>query len=75
MDIPHLNIYQRLRDFHVPAAVLDELFSNEDDLKLLIDAWNGLAEENMNGDEIAEEIAATIFRDLNISPEEFSDEY
>lgn len=74
MDIPHLNIYQRLRDFQVPAAVLDEIFSNEEDLKLLVDAWNGLAEENLNGDEIAEVIAKTIFRELQISPDEFQDE-
>ncbi len=74
MDIPHLNIYQRLRDFNVPSALLDELFSNEDDLRLLVEAWESLEKENYNGDEIAKEIADTIFRDLNISPDEFLDE-
>ena len=38
MEIEKLNIYNCLRDFNVPAAVLDEIFANEQDLNILIDA-------------------------------------
>ncbi len=74
MEIQYLNMYQRLRDFAVPIAVLDELFSNEEDLNLLETTWDILKKDGLNGDEIAEEIAITIFRELNISPDQHTDE-
>ena len=36
MEIEKLNIYNCLRDFNVPAAILDEIFANEKDLDILI---------------------------------------
>jgi hypothetical protein len=46
-------MYQRLRDFNVPAPVLDELFSNDKDLDTLTDSWKALEADGLNGDEIA----------------------
>ena len=40
-------MYQRLRDYNVPAAVLDEIFSNEKDLKTMEKSWIEL-NENIN---------------------------
>ena len=39
MEIKNLNMYQRLRDFNIPTIVLDEIFSNDDDLKTLEKSW------------------------------------
>lgn len=38
MELLKINIYERLRDFNVPATILDEIFSNEEDLNKLITA-------------------------------------
>jgi hypothetical protein len=62
-------MYQRLRDFHVPAAVLDEIFSNEENLSILSDAWTALENTGLKGDEIAYRIAEIIFRELDIPPD------
>ncbi len=64
MEMTNLNMYQRLRDFKVPAAVLDEIFSNKDDLNTLTESWNALMAEGLNGDEIAEEVSKVIFDEL-----------
>jgi hypothetical protein len=64
MKTNNLNIYQRLRDFKVPIAVLDEIFSNKDDLKTLTDSWDALKASGLNGDEIAEEVSKIIFNEL-----------
>ena len=53
MEISILNMYQRLRDYHVPVQVLDEIFSNESDLKTLSDSWKALEDGGLMGDEIA----------------------
>ena len=45
MEIEKLNIYKRLRDFNVPAFVLDDIFSNEQDLDVLIKGWNNLQKD------------------------------
>ena len=42
MELPKINIYERLRDFNVPAAVLDEIFGNEEDLEKLIDCLESI---------------------------------
>ncbi|MFH1853623.1 MAG: hypothetical protein ABIA75_14905 [Candidatus Neomarinimicrobiota bacterium] len=65
MDYTRLEIYQRLRDFDVPAAVLDAVFADENDLVVLTDAWQELATAGMSGDEIAREIAGMIFSELD----------
>ena len=64
MEISILNMYQRLRDYHVPVQVLDEIFSNESDLKILSDSWKALEDGGLMGDEIAEEVSAVILDEL-----------
>ncbi|MBN4081156.1 hypothetical protein JYT44_02195 [Caldithrix abyssi] len=60
----NLNMYQRLRDFNVPASVLDEIFSKKDDLNILSESWNAIEAQGLNGDEIAEEVSKIIFDEL-----------
>ena len=64
MKASNLNIYQRLRDFNVPAAVLDEIFSNKDDLATLIKSWNELKEQKLKEDQIAEAVSKIILKEL-----------
>ena len=64
MEISILNMYQRLRDYHVPVQVLDEIFSNESDLKTLSNSWKALEDGGLMGDEIAEEVSAVILDEL-----------
>ena len=70
MEIPHLNMYQRLRDFQVPATVLDEIFNNKEDLDKLTDAWNALKSDGFTDDETAEEISKIFLKELDIEPVE-----
>ena len=44
--------------------VLDEIFSNESDLKTLSDSWKALEDGGLMGDEIAEEVSAVILDEL-----------
>jgi hypothetical protein len=67
MDLLRINIYERLRDFNVPAALLDDIFGNEDDLDKLITAWQALKKDDFSDDETAEEIAKIFFKELDIS--------
>jgi len=67
MELVRINIYEHLRDFNVPAAVLDDIFSNEDDLEKLITAWHALKKDGFSDDETAEEIAKIFFKELDIS--------
>ncbi|MBC8322232.1 MAG: hypothetical protein H8E70_01545 [Candidatus Marinimicrobia bacterium] len=67
-------MYQRLRDFEVPAAILDDIFADEGDLEVLESSWKELKNNGMNGDEIAAEIAKMIFEQLDISPDQFTEE-
>jgi len=64
MESSNLNIYQRLRDFDIPAPVLDEIFSNEDDLKTLIKSWGELKEQGLKDDQIAKAISEIILKEL-----------
>ena len=57
-------MYQRLRDYHVPVQVLDEIFSNESDLNTLSDSWKALEDSGLMGDEIAEEMSGVILDEL-----------
>lgn len=57
-------MYQRLRDFKVPVTVVDEIFSNEDDLATLTKSWKELESQGMTGDEIAEEVSKIILEEL-----------
>jgi|TARA_B100001105_G_scaffold255061_1_gene252795 hypothetical protein len=67
-------MYQRLRDFQVPVEILDEIFTDEGDLEVLETNWKDLENNDMNGDEIAAEVAKMIFEQLNIKPDQFTDE-
>ena len=64
MEISILNMYQQLKDYHVPVQVLDEILSNESDLKTLSDSWKALEDDGLKGDEIAEEMSAVILDEL-----------
>jgi len=64
MEMMYFNIYQRLRDCNIPAAVLDEIFSNKKDLDTLSKSWKALEAEGLNGDEIAKEISKIIINEL-----------
>ena len=69
MDISRLNIYRRLRDFKVPSSVLDDIFANDDDFKILEDAYSALVDDGFNEDESAEEISKMILKELLIQME------
>ncbi len=73
MEFMKLNIYQRLRDFEVPAAVLDEIFANTDDLSVLKQSWEELESSGLAGDEIAREVADLIFKEMNVDDAQGSD--
>ena len=70
MELARINIYERLRDFNVPAAVLDDIFGIEDDLEKLITAWNALKKDDFSDDETAGEIAKIFFKELDLSGDE-----
>ena len=70
MEIKKLNIYQRLRDFQVPASVLDMVFEDEDDLNQLIAAWDALKADGFTDDETAREIADIFFKEIDIQIED-----
>ena len=77
MDSARLNIYRRLRDFKVPATVLDKIFSSEDDSNILINAFKALIKDGFKEDQAAKEISKMIFKELNIDPDKdhsFDDE-
>ena len=69
MDIDRLNLYKRLRDFRVPNTVLDNIFSDNDDVKILEEAFQSLLDDNYTKDEAAGKIANIIFKDLDIDPD------
>ena len=70
MDVTRLNIYKRLRDFKVPSSVLDEIFSNDKDLKILEDAFSALVDDGFREDESAEEISKMILKELDVDPDQ-----
>jgi len=67
MELIYLNMYQRLRDFNVPATVLDDIFDNKEDLNKLSTVWKALKSDGFSDDETAEEIAKIFFKELEIS--------
>jgi hypothetical protein len=64
MEIEKLNIYNCLRDFNVPAAILDEIFANEKDLDILIDGWRDLKDAGLKHDEIADNVSKLIMSEI-----------
>ena len=67
-------MYQRLRDFDVPTVILDEIFADEGNMEILETNWQELEKNGMNGDEIASEVANMIFEQLDITPDQLTDE-
>ncbi len=59
-------MYQRLRDFDIPAPILDEIFGHPNDLKILEDTWKSLKETKLSDDECARLIADQINNDLDL---------
>ena len=70
MDITRLNIYKRLRDFKVPSSFLDDIFSNDEDLKILEDAFLAIVDDGFSEDESAEQISKMILKELDIDPDQ-----
>ena len=64
MEMKNINMYQRLRDFMVPAMVLDDIFANEKDLKTLEKSWKDLVKDGLKYDEVAESIAKVMLEEL-----------
>ena len=69
MDMVRLNIYERLRDFKVPLTVLDNIFLEQRDAQILIDAYTSLIDDGFSEDEAAKKISDMIFKELDISPD------
>ena len=63
-------MYERLRDFFVPSAVLDGIFSKEDDIIILEDAWRALLGDGLSEDETAQKIAELLFKETGIDPDQ-----
>ena len=61
-------MYERLRDFFVPSAVLDDIFSKEDYIIILEDAWRSLLGDGLSEDETAQKIAELVFKETEIDP-------
>ena len=68
MEIEKLNIYKRLRDFNVPATVLDDIFAEKQDLDILIKGWHDLQESGLKDDEIAGKISGLILSEIDFDP-------
>ena len=71
MNVKRLNIYKRLRDFKVPSTVLDNIFSEENDVKILENAFRALVEDGFKEDDAAKEISKMIFKELDLSVEDY----
>lgn len=66
MELLKINIYERLRDFNVPATILDEIYSNEENLNKLITVWQALKKDDFSDDDTAKEIAKIFFKELDL---------
>ena len=71
MDVKRLNIYKRLRDFKVPSTILDNIFSEENDVEILENAFRALVEDGFKEDDAAKEISKMIFKELDLSVEDY----
>ena len=74
MDVERLNIYRRLRDFKVPATVLDDIFSSEKDSLILVEAFRALKKDGFKDDQAADEISKMIFKEIEIEPDHLIEE-
>ena len=64
MEIEKLNIYNCLRDFNVPATILDDIFASKKDLKILTDSWQDLKNSGLKHDEIAVNVSKLIISEI-----------
>ena len=71
MNVERLNIYKRLRDFKVPSTVLDNIFSEKNDVKILENAFRALVEDGFKEDDAAKEISKMIFKELDLLLEDY----
>jgi hypothetical protein len=74
MNVHRLNIYKRLRDFKVPASILDDIFSEEKDILVLETAWEALIKDGFKQDDAANEISKMIFKELDDKPNQSLDD-
>ncbi len=74
MNVKRLNIYKRLRDFKVPSTVLDNIFSEEDDINILENAFIALVEDGFKEDDAAKEISKMIFKELDLLVEDYQED-
>jgi hypothetical protein len=74
MNVNRLNIYKRLRDFKVPASILDDIFSEEKDILVLETAWEALIKDGFKQDDAANEISKMIFKELDDKPNQSLDD-
>ena len=74
MEVERLNIYKRLRDFKIPSTVLDNIFSEENDVRILENAFRALVEDGFKEDDAAKEISKMIFKELDFSVEDYLDD-
>ena len=74
MDLPRINMYERLRDFFVPSAVLDDIFSKEDDILILENAWQLLLKDGLSDDETAGKIPELVFKETGMEPDQSLEE-
>ena len=70
MDANRVNVYYRLRDFGVPSTVLDNIFKDNSDAQVLINAFEALLKDGHSEDESAKEISEMIFKELDILPDQ-----
>ena len=56
MNLDRINIYNRLRDHFIPSAVLDEIFSKEEDIETLESAFNSLIDDGHTEDGASKKI-------------------
>ena len=70
MNANRVNVYNRLRDFGVPSTVLDNIFKDNSDAQVLLNAFEALIEDGHSEDESAKEISEMIFKELDIVPDQ-----
>ena len=70
MDASRVNVYNRLRDFGVPSTVLDNIFKDNSDAQVLINAFEALLKDGYSEDESAKKISEMIFKELDIVPDQ-----
>ena len=69
MDYNKINMYNRLRDYFVPSAVLDDIFRSQNDIKTLEAAYDSLVKDGFTEDSAAKEIADLVFKETGIDPD------